>query len=221
MQDWPIHGPLGASAPWVPQNIIPMVIETGARGERAYDIYSMLLKERIVYLGTPINDQVSNLIVAQLLYLEREDPDKDIALYVNSPGGQITSGLAIYDTMQLIKPDVSTICVGMAASMGTVLLTAGAAGKRFALPNSTIHMHQALGGASGQAADIEIAAREILRMQDKIRNILVKHTGQPYEKIARDSDRDFYLPAEDAKDYGLVDEVLGAPLVSANGAGPN
>lgn len=220
MQDWPMHGPLNASSMHQPENIIPMVIETGARGERAYDIYSMLLKERIVYLGTPINDQVSNLIVAQLLYLEREDPDKDINLYVNSPGGVITSGLAIYDTMQLIKPDVSTICVGMAASMGTVLLCAGAPGKRFALPNSTIHMHQALGGAQGQAADIEIAAREILRMQDKIRTILSTHTGQPYEKIARDSDRDFYLPAEDAKDYGLVDEVLGKPLGSTDGASP-
>ncbi len=218
MRDWPIHGPLSAGAMQSPENIIPMVIETGARGERAYDIYSMLLKERIVYLGTPINDQVSNLIVAQLLYLEREDPDKDINLYVNSPGGVITSGLAIYDTMQLIKPDVSTICVGMAASMGTVLLCAGAKGKRFALPNSTIHMHQALGGAQGQAADIEIAAREILRMQDKIRTILSTHTGQPYEKVARDSDRDFYLPAEEAKEYGLVDEVLGVPLGSTNGA---
>jgi ATP-dependent Clp protease protease subunit len=192
-----------------PENIIPMVIETGARGERAYDIFSMLLKERIVYLGTAINDQVSNLIVAQLLYLEREDPDKDINLYINSPGGVITSGLAIYDTMQLIKPDVSTICVGMAASMGTILLAGGAAGKRFALPHSTVHMHQALGGAQGQAADIEIAAREILRMQDIIRNILVKHTGQPYEKIARDSDRDYYLAATDAKEYGLIDDVLG------------
>ena len=218
MRDWPIHCPLSAGAMQQPENIIPMVIETGARGERAYDIYSMLLKERIVYLGTPINDQVSNLIVAQLLYLEREDPDKDINLYVNSPGGVITSGLAIYDTMQLIKPDVSTICVGMAASMGTVLLCAGAKGKRFALPNSTIHMHQALGGAQGQAADIEIAAREILRMQDKIRTILSTHTGQPYEKVARDSDRDFYLPAEEAKEYGLVDEVLGVPLGSTNGA---
>ena len=218
MRDWPIHGSLSAGAMQQPENIIPMVIETGARGERAYDIYSMLLKERIVYLGTPINDQVSNLIVAQLLYLEREDPDKDINLYVNSPGGVITSGLAIYDTMQLIKPDVSTICVGMAASMGTVLLCAGAKGKRFALPNSTIHMHQALGGAQGQAADIEIAAREILRMQDKIRTILSTHTGQPYEKVARDSDRDFYLPAEEAKEYGLVDEVLGVPLGSTNGA---
>jgi ATP-dependent Clp protease protease subunit len=191
------------------QNMVPMVIETGARGERAFDIFSMLLKERIVYLGTPINDQISNLIVAQLLYLEREDPDKDINLYINSPGGVITSGLAIYDTMQLIKPDVSTICVGMAASMGTILLSGGAAGKRFALPNSTVHMHQALGGAQGQASDIEIAAREILRMQDIIRGILVTHTGQTYEKIARDSDRDYYLAAVDAKAYGLIDDVLG------------
>ncbi len=218
MRDWPIHGPLNAGAAQPPENIIPMVIETGARGERAYDIYSMLLKERIVYLGTPINDQVSNLIVAQLLYLEREDPDKDINLYVNSPGGVITSGLAIYDTMQLIKPDVATICVGMAASMGTVLLCAGTKGKRFALANSTIHMHQALGGAQGQAADIEIAAREILRKQEKILSILSRHTGQPSEKIARDGDRDFYLSADEAKDYGLVDEVLGSVPASTNGS---
>ncbi len=218
MRDWPIHGPLSAGAAQPPENIIPMVIETGARGERAYDIYSMLLKERIVYLGTPINDQVSNLIVAQLLYLEREDPDKDINLYVNSPGGVITSGLAIYDTMQLIKPDVATICVGMAASMGTVLLCAGTKGKRFALANSTIHMHQALGGAQGQAADIEIAAREILRKQEKILSILSRHTGQPSEKIARDGDRDFYLSADEAKDYGLVDEVLGSVPASTNGS---
>lgn len=217
MRDWPIHGPLNAAATQQPENIIPMVIETGARGERAYDIYSMLLKERIVYLGTPINDQVSNLIVAQLLYLEREDPDKDINLYVNSPGGVITSGLAIYDTIQLIKPDVATICVGMAASMGTVLLCAGAKGKRFALANSTIHMHQALGGAQGQAADIEIAAREILRKQEKILSILSQHTGQPSEKIARDGDRDFYLSADEAKEYGIVDEVLGSVPASTNG----
>lgn len=209
MNSFPIHGPLGGSQMDQPQNIIPTVIESGARGERAFDIYSMLLKERIVYLGTGINDQVSNVIVAQLLYLEREDPDKDINLYINSPGGVITSGLAIYDTMQLIKPDVSTICVGMAASMGTILLAGGAAGKRFALPNSTVHMHQALGGAQGQAADIEIAAREILRMQDIIRGILVRHSGQSYEKIARDSDRDYYLSANEAKAYGLIDEVLG------------
>ncbi len=217
MQDWPIHSPLAGGELRPPENIIPMVIETSARGERAFDIYSMLLKERIVYLGTPINDQVSNLIVAQLLYLEREDADKDINLYINSPGGVITSGLAIYDTMQLIKSDVSTICVGMAASMGTVLLCSGAPGKRFALPNSTIHMHQAMGGAQGQATDIEIAAREILRMQDKIRTILSTHTGQTYEKIARDTDRDYYLAAEDAKEYGLVDEILGSSPMSTNG----
>jgi ATP-dependent Clp protease protease subunit len=209
MNKFPIHGPIDGSLMDQPQSIIPTVIESGARGERAFDIYSMLLKERIVYLGTQINDQVSNVIVAQLLYLEREDPDKDINLYINSPGGVITAGLAIYDTMQLIKPDVSTICVGMAASMGTILLAGGAAGKRFALPNSTVHMHQALGGAQGQAADIEIAAREILRMQDIIRGILVTHSGQTYEKIARDSDRDYYLAALEAKAYGLIDEVLG------------
>jgi ATP-dependent Clp protease protease subunit len=218
MPNFPIHGALGGGQMDQPQNIIPTVIETGARGERAFDIYSMLLKERIVYLGTQINDQVSNVIVAQLLYLEREDPDKDINLYVNSPGGVITSGLAIYDTMQLIKPDVSTICVGMAASMGTILLAGGAAGKRFALPHSTVHMHQALGGAQGQAADIEIAAREILRMQDIIRNILVTHTGQPYEKIARDSDRDYYLAATDAMNYGLIDEVLGRDSADTPGS---
>ena len=220
MRDWPIHGSLSAGAMQPPENVIPYpsVIERDARGERAMDIFTMLLKERIVYLGTPIDDLIANVIVAQLLHLEREDPDKDISLYINSPGGVITSGLAIYDTMQLIKPDVSTICVGMAASMGTVLLCAGAKGKRFTLPNSTIHMHQALGGARGQASDIEIAAREILRMQDKIRTILSTHTGQPYEKVARDSDRDFYLPAEEAREYGLVDEVLGAPLGSTNGA---
>ena len=215
MHEFPIHGPLGGGQMEQPQNIIPMVIETSARGERAFDIYSMLLKERIVYLGTPINDQVSNLIVAQLLYLEREDPDKDINLYINSPGGVITAGLAIYDTIQLIKSEVSTICVGMAASMGTILLAGGTKGKRFALPHSTVHMHQAMGGAQGQATDIEIAAREILRMQDIIRNILVKHTGQAYEKIARDSDRDYYLAAEAAKDYGLIDEVLGGENAKA------
>ena len=165
-----------------PENIIPYVVERDPRGERTYDIYSLLLKERIVFLGTGINDQVANAIIAQLLFLDREDPEKDINLYINSPGGVITAGLAIYDTMQLIRPQVSTICVGMAASMGTVLLCGGASGKRFALPNSTIHMHQALGGAQGQASDIEIAAREILRMQDKIRNIMAVHTGQPYEK---------------------------------------
>jgi len=191
-----------------PELIIPMVIETSARGERAYDIFSLLLKERIVFLGTPITDQIANVIIAQLLYLEREDPDKDIQLYINCPGGVISAGLAIYDTMQLLRCDVSTICVGLAASMGTLLLAAGTKGKRYALPNATIHMHQPIGGAHGQAADIEIAAKEILRLQDKIRTILSKHTGQPYEKIAKDTDRDFYLSAEQALEYGIIDEVL-------------
>ncbi len=194
-----------------PKNVIPMVIETGARGERAFDIYSLLLRERIVMLGMPINDQVANVIVAQLLYLDREDPDKDISMYINCPGGVISAGLAIYDTMQLIRPDVSTICVGLAASMGTVLLCAGAKGKRYALPNSTIHLHQAAGGAQGQAADIEIAAREIMRIQDIIRNILAKHTGQPMDKIIHDTDRDFYLNPEQAVEYGLIDEILTKP----------
>ncbi|MBI2303489.1 MAG: ATP-dependent Clp protease proteolytic subunit [Chloroflexi bacterium] len=192
-------------------SLIPMVIESTARGERAFDIYSLLLKERIIFLGTPINDVVANLIVAQLLYLEREDPEKDISLYIHSPGGIISSGLAIYDTLQLIRPDVSTICVGLAASMATLLLCAGTKGKRYALPNSTIHMHQAMGGAQGQAADIEIAAREILRMQEKIRQIISKHSGQPVEKVARDTDRDFYLNAEQAVEYGIVDEILVRP----------
>ena len=194
-----------------PANVIPMVIESGSRGERAFDIYSLLLKERIVMLGMPINDQVANVIVAQLLYLAREDPDKDISLYIHCPGGVINAGLAIYDTMQLIQPDVSTICIGLAASMGTVLLCAGTKGKRYALPNSTIHMHQAFGGAQGYASDIEIAAREIMRVQDIIRGILVKHTGQELEKIAHDTDRDFYLSADQAVEYGLVDEVLKKP----------
>jgi len=194
-----------------PENVIPMVIESGARGERAFDIYSLLLKERIIMLGTPINDQVANVTVAQLLYLEREDPDKDISLYIHSPGGVISSGLAVYDTMQLIRPDVSTICVGLAASMGTVLLCAGTKGKRFALPNATIHMHQAFGGAQGQASDIAIAAREIMRIQDIIRGILSTHSGQTVEKITHDSDRDFYLNPEQAVEYGIVDEVLHKP----------
>ncbi|MCL0099506.1 ATP-dependent Clp protease proteolytic subunit [Dehalococcoidia bacterium] len=185
-----------------------MVVETGARGERAYDIYSLLLKERIVFLGTPINDQVANAIIAQLLFLDREDPERDISIYINSPGGVIAAGLAIYDTMHLIRPDVSTIGVGLAASMGTVLLAAGAPGKRYALANATIHMHQPMGGTQGQASDIEIHAREMLRTQDKMRQILSRHTGQPYEKIARDTDRDYYLNAVEAKEYGLVDEVL-------------
>ena len=192
-----------------------MVVETGARGERAFDIYSLLLKERIIFLGTPINDHVANTIMAQLLYLDREDPDRDISLYINSPGGSITAGLAIYDTMHLVRPDVSTICVGQAASMGTVLLAAGHSGKRYALPNSTIHMHQPWSGAQGQASDIDIAAREILRLQDKMRQIISKHTGQPYNKIARDTDRDYYMTSEQAQEYGLIDEVL-----ASSSAGP-
>ena len=190
------------------QVIIPTVTETSARGERVLDIYSLLLRERIVFLGTPINDQIANLIIAQLLYLEREAPDKDISLYVHCPGGIISAGLAIYDTMQLLRCDVSTICVGLAASMGTLLLCAGTKGKRFALPNSTIHLHQAIGGAQGQAADVEIAAREIMRIQESIRTILTKHTGQPMEKIAHDTDRDFYLDPLQAVEYGLIDGIL-------------
>ena len=195
---------------FVPQSIIPMVIETSPRGERAFDIYSLLLKERIVFLNTPINDQIANIIIAQLLFLEREDPDRDINLYISSPGGVVSSGLAIYDTMQLISPDVSTICLGMAASMATLLLSGGAKGKRYALPNSTIHMHQPLGGAQGQASDIEIAAREIIRLQEKLRTMLADNTGQPYDKVAVDTDRDYYLTAEQAAEYGLIDEILGA-----------
>jgi ATP-dependent Clp protease, protease subunit len=191
-----------------PMNVIPMVIESGSRGERAFDIYSLLLKERIIILGTAINDQVANVIIAQLLYLDREDPDKDINFYIHSPGGIITAGLAIYDTMRLIRPEVSTICVGLAASMATVLLCAGTKGKRFALPHSTIHMHQAAGGAQGQAADIAIAAKEIMRVQDIIRDILAKHTNQPMEKIIHDTDRDYYLNPEQAVEYGIIDEVL-------------
>jgi ATP-dependent Clp protease protease subunit len=188
-----------------------MVIESSVRGERAFDIYSLLLRERIVFLGTPITDQIANVIIAQLLYLEREDVDKDINVYINCPGGVISAGLAIYDTIQLIKPEVSTICVGLAASMGTLLLASGAKGKRYALPNATIHMHQAVGGAQGQAADIEIAAKEIMRLQDAIRSILAKHTGQTMEKIAHDTDRDFFLNAEQAVEYGIVDEILNKP----------
>ena len=191
-----------------PGNVIPFVIESSARGERAFDIYSLLLKERIVFLGTPINDQIANLIIAQFLFLEREDPDKDISLYVHSPGGEINAGLAIYDTIQLSRCDVSTICVGLAASMATVLLTAGTKGKRYALPNSTIHMHQAMGGARGPASDIAIAAKEILREQDVIRSILVKHTGQSMEKIVRDTDRDYFMSAPAALEYGIIDEIL-------------
>lgn len=194
-----------------PANIVPMVVETGPRGERAYDIYSLLLKERVVFLGTGIDDQVANSIVAQLLFLDREDPERDISLYVNSPGGMIYAGLAIFDTMNLIRADVSTIAVGVTASMGTVLLAAGAKGKRFALPNATIHMHQALGGGSGQASDVEIQARELIRNNEKIRQILADATGQPLERIKADTDRDIYLTAPEAKEYGLVDEILQKP----------
>jgi len=193
------------------QIVIPTVTEISARGERVFDIYSLLLRERIVFLGTPINDQIANLIIAQLLYLEREASDKDVSLYIHCPGGVISAGLAIYDTMQLLRCDVSTICVGLAASMGTLLLCAGTKGKRFALPSSTIHLHQAIGGAQGQATDVEIAAREIMRIQEKIRDILAKHTGQPVEKIAHDTDRDFYLDAQQAVEYGLIDNILTRP----------
>ncbi len=191
-----------------PQNIVPMVVETTARGDRASDIYSLLLKERIIFLGTPIDDQVANSIVAQLLFLDREDPERDISLYINSPGGMIYAGLAIMDTMNLVRADVSTIAVGVTASMGTVLLSVGQKGKRYALPNTTVHMHQALGGGSGQASDVEIAARELLRNNAKIRQILADATGQTLDQIKQDTDRDIYMTADEAKAYGLVDEIL-------------
>ena len=194
-----------------PTNIVPMVIETSPRGERAFDIYSLLLRERIIYLGTPITDQVANVIIAQLLYLEREDRDRDISLYINSPGGYIASGLAILDTMRLINSQVSTICVGTAASMATVLLANGEKGKRYCLPNSTVHMHQPnVGSFQGQAADIEIQAKEIVRLKERLSNILSEATGQPVEKISDDTDRDFFLTADEAIEYGIVDEILGA-----------
>jgi len=191
-------------------NLIPTVIEQTNRGERAYDIYSRLLKDRIIFLGTPINDVVANSVVAQLLFLAAEDPDKDIQLYINSPGGSITAGMAIYDTMQFIKPDVSTLCVGMAASMGAFLLAAGAKGKRYALPNSEVMIHQPLGGAQGQASDIEIAAKRIIRMREQLNQILAERTGQPIERIEKDTDRDNFLSAEQAKEYGLIDAVITA-----------
>ncbi|WP_028988193.1 ATP-dependent Clp endopeptidase proteolytic subunit ClpP [Thermicanus aegyptius] len=191
--------------------LIPTVIEQTNRGERAYDIYSRLLKDRIIFLGTEINDHVANLVVAQLLFLQAEDPEKDISLYINSPGGSITAGMAIYDTMQYIKPDVSTICIGLAASMGAFLLAAGAPGKRFALPNSEIMIHQPLGGAQGQATDIEIAAKRILRMRDKLNRILSERTGQPLSRIELDTDRDHFMSAEEAKNYGLIDSVITRP----------
>jgi ATP-dependent Clp protease protease subunit len=193
------------------KNVIPMVIESSGRGERAYDIYSLLLKERIIFLGTPIDDQVANLIVAQLLFLNHEDPEKEINMYINSPGGVVYAGFAIYDTMKMISNPISTVAVGVTASFGTVLLTAGTKGRRFALPHATIHMHQPLGGAQGQATDIEIAARQILRQKAILNDILSKSTGQPLEVIERDTDRDFYLDAKAAVEYGLVDEMLGVP----------
>jgi ATP-dependent Clp protease protease subunit len=201
------------------QNVIPYVIETTGRGERAMDIYSLLLKERIVFLGTPINDQVANAIVAQLLFLDREDPERDINLYINSPGGVIYSGMAILDTMQLIRAPISTIAVGSTASFGTIVLAAGTQGKRYALPNATIHLHQPLGGMEGQATDIAIHAKEILRLRDKINEILVKATGQPWERIARDTERDFFLDAKGAVEYGIVDEVLTRGQPGENGTG--
>lgn len=188
--------------------LVPIVVEQTSRGERAYDIYSRLLKDRIIFIGTPIDDTVANLVIAQMLFLESEDPDKDINLYINSPGGVIYSGLAIYDTMQYIKPDVSTICVGLAASMGAVLLTAGTKGKRYALPNSRMMMHQPLGGAQGQAVDIEIHAKEILRIRESLNGILAFHTEQSVEQIAKDTDRDFFMSAQQAVDYGLVDSIM-------------
>jgi ATP-dependent Clp protease protease subunit len=192
----------------IPTSLVPMVIESNGRGERAYDIYSLLLKERIIMLGTPINDQIANLIVAQLLYLAREDPTKPIRLYINSPGGQVYSGMAIYDTMQQIECPVSTVAVGFTASFGTVLLTAGTKGMRYALPHATIHMHQPLGGAQGQASDIAIQANEILRLRKSLNEILSHHTGQPIDRIQNDTDRDIFMSANEAATYGLIDEVL-------------
>ncbi|MBI5420762.1 MAG: ATP-dependent Clp endopeptidase proteolytic subunit ClpP [Parcubacteria group bacterium] len=189
-------------------NLIPTVIEKSNFGERAYDIYSRLLEERIIFLGGPINDMVANTIVAQMLYLEHTDPKKDIHFYINSPGGMVTAGLAIYDTMQAIKPDVSTICVGIAASMGAVLLGAGKKGKRYTLPNAEILLHQIMGGAEGQASEIEITARQIIKMKGQLNQILAKHTGQPVSKVEKDTDRDFYLSPEEAKKYGLIDDII-------------
>ncbi|HZC01852.1 MAG TPA: ATP-dependent Clp endopeptidase proteolytic subunit ClpP [Gammaproteobacteria bacterium] len=188
--------------------LVPMVIEQTNRGERAYDIYSRLLKDRIIFLGTPIDDHIANLMIAQMLFLEADDPEQDIFLYVNSPGGYVTAGLAIYDTMQYIRPDVSTICIGQAASMGALLLTAGAKGKRYSLPHSRIMIHQPAGGFQGQASDIDIQAREILRMKENLDQIMAKHTGQDIERIKRDTDRDFFMSGEQAREYGIVDDVI-------------
>lgn len=190
-------------------NLIPTVIEKSQFGERAYDIYSRLLKERIIFIGSPINDNVANAVIAQLLFLESQDQKKDIIVYLNTPGGDVYSGLAIYDTMQYVKPDISTICVGLAASMGAVLLAAGAKGKRYALPNSQILIHQVMGGAQGQAVDVDIAARQIIKVKEKLNRILAKHTGQDMKTIEKDSDRDYYMASEEAKDYGLIDKIFG------------
>jgi ATP-dependent Clp protease protease subunit len=188
--------------------LIPMVIEQSSRGERAYDIYSRLLKDRIIFLGSAMNDEIANLLIAQLLFLESEDPDKDINFYINSPGGMVTAGLAVYDTMQYIKPDIATVCIGQAASMGALLLTAGRQGKRYSLPNARILIHQPMGGFQGQASDIEIQAKEILRMKDTLNQILVRHTGKTLESIQRDTDRDYFMSAEEARSYGIIDHVI-------------
>jgi ATP-dependent Clp protease protease subunit len=198
--------------------LIPMVIEKSPSGERAYDIYSRLLKDRIVFLGEPVDDAMANIIIAQLLFLEAEDPKKDIKVYVNSPGGSVTAGLAIYDTMQYIKPDVATICIGMAASMGAVLLAGGAAGKRYVLPNAEVMIHQVLGGAEGQASDIKIRAERILKMKDQLNRILAKHTKQSFEKVEKDTDRDYFMNAEEAKAYGLVDHIISTPASAPDSA---
>ncbi|MDR2127971.1 MAG: ATP-dependent Clp endopeptidase proteolytic subunit ClpP [Burkholderiaceae bacterium] len=199
MSEFEMHQNLG---------LIPMVIEQSGRGERSYDIYSRLLRERVVFLVGEVNDQTANLVVAQLLFLESENPDKDISLYINSPGGSVTAGMSIYDTMQFVKPDVSTMCLGFAASMGAFLLAAGAKGKRYSLPNSKVMIHQVLGGARGQATDIEIHARDILRTKEQMNRILAERTGQPYEKVVRDTERDYFMTADEARDYGLVDQVI-------------
>ena len=197
-------------------NLIPMVVEQTGRGERAYDIYSRLLKDRIVFIGTAINDEMANLIIAQILFLESEDPDKDIHIYLNSPGGAVTAGLAIYDTMQYVRPPISTICMGQAASMGAVLLAAGAPGKRYALPHSRILIHQPMGGVQGQATDIDIQAREILRMREELDDILAHHTKQPLDKIKSDTERDFFMTGEQAKEYGIIDEVVTQKEIAAS-----
>ena len=208
--DHPAVNQPGSIPTFDPQGLgmVPMVIEQSGRGERAYDIYSRLLRERVIFLVGPVNDMTANLVVAQLLFLESENPDKDISLYINSPGGSVSAGMAIYDTMQFIKPDVSTLCTGLAASMGAFLLTAGAKGKRYCLPNATVMIHQPLGGVQGQASDIEIHARHILALKERLNRLMAHHTGQPLEKIAVDTDRDNFLTAEDAQNYGLIDKVI-------------